>query len=241
MQRLWQIFRLLNVSLDEIDSISASFFITLIRTGMRANEALGISLKDVHPGKLEGGERLDQTHSLLQHFGIDQYNGYVAINSQPKLKQMRQDIKSENASSVPRKPLKHRKSTDARWMRFIPVFQEDAWDAIKQLYNKQIELFERKLFGTNEADYLLFDGLTMNKFRANLNKAFRKVKLKPRKPHCCRHTFLTWLYGKTFDNRILAERIAGHTTERMIQRYSHVREQIGVEQARKKTYLKKIL
>ena len=80
---------------------------------------------------------------------------------------------------------------------------------------------------------MLFEGLSASMFYSDVQKAFERCKLRFRSPHKLRHTFLTWFYGHTDENRFLARKVAGHNEERSVQIYSHINEQIGLEQKQK--------
>jgi len=88
---------------------------------------------------------------------------------------------------------------------------------------------ERGVYGPDEDDYLLFDGLTAAMFYNDLTLALKRLNLKHRSPHKLRHTFLTWFYAKINNDPFLAESVGGHRERRDIERYSHLRELIGRE------------
>lgn len=215
---------------------SANLFYILAKTGMRENEGLGLCLKFINPGKIEGSPRLEQMQKTLSNFGLGEYDGYIVLESQPELACLR----AENSKVVPRAPLKHKAVIDPKFFRFIPVWDKKAWEIIRELYNKALDDIEKKTFGLDEADYLFFDGLTANIFYNDLKKSCERLGIRFRSPHCLRHTFLTDFYDKTNEDQTLADRVAGHATLKMIRRYSHVREQLGRENQRKARARKKI-
>lgn len=133
--------------------------------------------------------------------------------------------------SVPRKPLKHRKKIDPKWFCYIPIYDAEAWNIIARRANAANDLMERKVYGSNGRDYLLFDGLTASMFYSDLAKALEQLGWKLRSPHKLRHTFLTWFYDKVGEDMFLAEKVAGHRDRRDVERYNHLSELIGRERA----------
>lgn len=99
-------------------------------------------------------------------------------------------------------------------------------------YNSQKALWLKKHYGSDERDYLLFDGFTESMFRRDLEKAFKNAKLKFKSGHKLRHSYCTWFYPKVNEDRFLAKRVTGHEDERTMAIYSHLNEQIGRERER---------
>ena len=215
---------------------SAKLFYLLAKTGMRENEGLGLCLKFICKGKIGGSTRMDQMQRLLENYHLNQYQGYIVLESQPELT----SIRKKDSVEVPRAALKHRPMIEPKHFRFIPIWDEKAWEIIRDLFNKTLEEFKAKKFGADDTNYLFFEGLTANIFYSDLKKSCERLKLRFRSPHCLRHTFLTDFYGKTNEERTLAEKVAGHSTDKMIRRYSHVREQLGLEAQRRETQREKI-
>jgi integrase len=134
--------------------------------------------------------------------------------------------------SVPRKPLKTRKSIDPKWYRYIPIFDKDTWNTLVKRWNERIEELENQSVEIDPRDGLLFEGITSSMFYADCVKAFTKLGLKFRSPHKLRHTFLTWFYDKTNEDLLLAKKVGGHEDLRSMENYSHLTEQIGLERTR---------
>lgn len=230
----------------EIRKDSHDFFTLLANTGMRENEALGLCVGFIFEGKIKG-KKLDKLHNQLAVCGLENYHGYICLESQPALPRLRTDKRFKDrfgvtwdTGSVPRKPLKLRRKIEAENYRFIPIFDKKTWNIIAERWNQQHDILEEKTHGKESRDYLLFDGLTTSMFYGDLQKAFDKAKLRFRSPHKLRHTFLTWFYDKTDENRFLAKKVAGHNEERSVQVYSHMNEQIGREQERKEQSKRKM-
>lgn len=226
-------------ALMDIRQDSHDFFTVLVNTGLRENEAIGMCLSFIFEGNFEG-KKLEKIHNQLKVCGLGKYYGYICLESQPALTEIRTPKRFKdrfertwNAGSVPRKPLKLRKTISPENHRLIPVFNKEAWNIIVNRWNQQLELLDKKSHGKDGRDYLLFDGFTASMFYGDLQKAFEKTKLRFRSPHKFRHTFLTWFYDKTDENRFLAKKVAGHNEERSVLIYSHINEQIGREQAQK--------
>lgn len=233
-------------ALKEIREESASLFLVLVRSGLRINEAVGMSIKDIRQGKLKG-EHGDKLHRRLEKSDLGNYLGYFYLMSQPALDVVRTlvpwtdpDGKSWKADSVPRTSLKMRKRIDPRFARFVPIWDKQAWNTVVTLYNGQLELFQAQKYGEDEADYLLFDGLTSSKFYLDLKLAQERTKLLHRSPHKLRHTHLTWLYGAISEDPFIAEKIGGHRDRTALEVYSHIRQQLGDEQERQERALDKL-
>lgn len=186
-------------------------------------------------------------HNQLAVCGLENYHGYICLESQPALPGLRTEKRFKDRfgvtwdnGSVPRKPLKLRRKIEPENYRFIPIFDKKSWNIIVERWNQQQDKLEEKTHGKESRDYLLFEGLTTSMFYGDLQKAFDKAKLRFRSPHKLRHTFLTWFYDKTDENRFLAKNVAGHNEERSVQVYSHMNEQIGREQERKEQSKRKM-
>ena len=234
-------------ALLDIRKESHDLFTVLARTGLRENEALGLCLSFITEGHFKGN-KLDKLHDQITMYkGLGDYYGYICLESQPVLDKVRTEKrykdrfgKTWEAGSVPRKPLKLRAKIAPENFRFIPVFNKLAWNIIAARWNAQQELFEKKAHGKDGRDYLLFEGLSASMFYSDVQKAFERCKLRFRSPHKLRHTFLTWFYGHTDENRFLARKVAGHNEERSVQIYSHINEQIGLEQKQKEQSKRKM-
>lgn len=236
-------------ALLDIRKDSHDLFTVLANTGMRENEAIGLCMSFITEGHFTG-KKLDKLHKqIMMYDGLGDYHGYICLESQPTLQSIRVPPTKKykdrfgqtwEVGSVPRKPLKLRAKIAPEHFRFIPVFDKQAWNILAERWNAQQELFEKKTHGRDKKDYLLFDGLTASMFYTDVQKAFEKTKLRFRSPHKLRHTFLTWFYGNTDENRFLARKVAGHNEERSVQIYSHINEQIGLEQTRKEQSKRKM-
>lgn len=232
--------------LKEIRLESYYLFIVLVNTALRINEALGLPMSFVHQGHLSGVSSA-KLHEQLTKYELGEYNGYICLESQPAVDSIRTNEvfkdrwdKSWQVGSVPRKPLKSRRRIDPKWFRFIPIFNNEAWKVLATLYNTQIDLYEKRTHGNDERDYLLFDKLTASMFYQDLIKASESAKIRFRSPHKLRHTFLTWFYARTNEDRLLARKVGGHEDERSMLIYSHLAEQIGLEQKSKEQLRAKI-
>lgn len=241
----------LQEALLEISKDSHDLFTLIAATGLRENEALGMCVGFIFEGNIKG-KKLDKLHKQLEVYGLDDYFGYICLESQPALPSYRakQTYKDRFGATwatgtVPRKPLKCRKKIEPQNHRFIPIFEKhkECWNIIVDRWNHQHDLMAKKTFGANPRDYLLFDGLTSSMFYNDLREAYEKTKLRFRSIHKLRHTWLTWFYDKTDESRFLAKKVCGHNEERSVLVYSHINEQVGREQALKtqsKTKLKRI-
>jgi integrase len=222
---------------------SAELFIVLVRSGLRISEGLGLSLKDIRLGKLNG-QISGKIHKRLENSGLGNYHGYIYLMSQVAIDEVRTPNpwtdncgKIWQPDSVPRSPLKMRRRIDAKFARYVPIWDKQAWNIIVKAVRVQKELQMTKRFGEDESNYLLFDGLTASKFYLDLKQAQEKTKLHHRSPHKLRHTHLSWLYGEISEDPFLAEKIGGHRDKAALETYSHIREQMGQEQERQEISL----
>lgn len=238
--------KLIRTQLEKICLDSADFFTLLLNTGLRENEAFGLSIDSIFEGFIEG-PRASKIHSALDKQQLGNYLGYVLLESQPACKRIRIDKpltdrfgKSWPSHSVPRKPLKHRTQIGPKCFRYIPIFDAQTWNLLVDRVNGAEGQFESRSYGNERQNYLLFNGLTASKFYADLTKALQALNLPHRSPHKLRHTYLTWLYDKINEDMFLAGQIAGHRDQRDVERYGHVVELIGREMKQKQQRRKRL-
>jgi integrase len=231
--------KMLIEALRVIRPISADFFMFLNNSGCRLNEGLGVCPPFVVEGQIDG-DHSKRIHDKLKVYGMDRYYGYIVLMNQPELDSVRlkgnKDFKSSvtgkvwEAEQVPRKPLKHRKNDRPEDWRYIPIYDKATWNMLVDRWNEQDALLQKKARGRNPNDYLLFDGLTASMFYVDLMKAVAQVKLRFRSPHKCRHTYLSWFYAETDEDPFLAKKVGGHKDQGSRAIYSHISQQIGLEQ-----------
>ena len=189
-------------------SKEAVFWRLLYFTGMRFNEARGVSIENIYEGKLEDvafSKRLQQ-HKIA-------YFGYLVIENQPASKA----ILRNREGHVSRKPLKGKKKIDEKSARTIPIIDAVLWRELAIFYNEEVERMRQKIWGTLPSDYVLFDGVQ----RAIIKKAYTQLRIPYHNPHCCRHTRATWLVGETGD-AILTRMWLGHTSSKVLDKYVHI-------------------
>lgn len=223
--------RLLKKSKQEKDVKSlkyrdaAYFYALLYWSGMRFNEAFGLSIDDIYTSKAIKDSTIARD---LEHYKIDSY-GFILINSQPALK-TRYDSENPNCKKVPRKALKGKKSIKDKDMRNIPIINSECWDNIVELYLEAKESHENQVLDTeNKKDYLLFQNAT----HSDLNRYLKETQLELqsegsidrhfRTYHCARHTRATEIIGST-RSFFLAKSWLGHAREETTMRYIHIFE-----------------
>lgn len=203
--------------LKNINELSAELFYTLIYTGLRINEGLGLCLDNLVQGDVEN----KSFHQQLIKHDIN-YVGYISLESQP--------VNSTNLRDkdklVPRKALKGRRKIDPQNNRIIPLINKEVFNKLGKLYFQQRESFQQKTFGDNPKDYLLFDGLNKQRFGNHLTQACKNLKIRHYTPHSCRHTFATQFTGMTFGNVFLCQMVLGHRDLGTSRKYIHIWEQI---------------
>ena len=206
-----------------IDQECADFFQFTNQTGLRNSEALGISMRDTIdiPPSGELGRMLNQYQ--LPAFG------YILLDSQVK-----NAVKVRSADgTVERKPLKQRIKIDATEGRTIPIFSQQLFDLIKRRWLDQKEKLDRRTYGSNTKEYLLFENMNRPRYSLALRKACATAKVRRHVPHDSRHTFSTELVGKTGGNYLLAQTILGHRDQRETMGYTHIYKQIQIESQRR--------
>lgn len=217
-------------ALAEINSISRDFFILLARTGMRINEARGLSLNDLIKGEIPK----ESVNRMLSNFGIKTVV-YIHLVSQPASRK-HSELRDKNGS-VLRKDLKgKRKKRDQDKGRYIPVSDDQLIQILKSRRELQADLLKKKIWTDKKSDYLLFDDINISTFESDLAKACEKCQIKYKSPHMLRHAFGTMLADTTFGNHSVAQLIMGHEDPSTTANYVHLAGQL-----REQTELKKQL
>lgn len=203
--------------LDEIDSLAADMFYVCLHTGLRTNEALGISIADLTQGFPDS----KPLKMALKPYDFN-VHGFISLESQPLIKSQPRNEKGQ----VPRKPLKgKRRIGDRNSDRTIAIFDSECMNILIRRYNSQLALFQGKAFGLESKDYLLFDGLNRNIYSNHLRKAQGSHE-KIFTPHDTRHTYSTWLAETTGGDLRLCKLILGHSSISTTEAYVHMGERI---------------
>lgn len=220
----------------------AEYFLMLYWTGMRFNEGLGISLADIYKGHIpKAGFK-----NLLKRNGIfyyqDQYDnrdlyhlyyGYFTLMSQPD--NGSRNIVRDSNGVIKRKPLKMKKAINEKNTRVIPIINKDLWKVLVTRAKKASTAHKNKSnLSPHKSDYLLFPGISKTTSTNRLKEAFRKVNMRYRSWHCCRHTRGTYLHSIREDTA-LGKRWLGHVSERVYQKYVHTHEALIREISSKNT------
>lgn len=202
--------------LKETDELSADAFHVCLNTGMRENELFGLPLSSIF-----SGEPTDDTlKKSLKMYGMACI-GYIVLDSQPKLAKIR-----DLDGMVPRKPLKSKKKIEPKSNRVIPITDKLTFNILVKRWKEQQVLYAKKVYGKNQRDYLLFDGLTKNHYYSALIRAIKKSKLPHHSPHDTRHTFATNFAKATFGNTSLCRIVLGQVKQEVTDRYIHLYDEI---------------
>ena len=186
----------------------AIFWRLLYFSGMRFNEARGISIENIYEGILED---VAFAKRLAEHkIG---YFGYLVLECQPANKTTLRNREGH----IPRKPLKGKKKIDEKSARTIPIIDAVLWRELAWLYNEELVRMQQKIWGSTPGNYALFDGIR----RSVIKKAYTQLRIPFHNPHCCRHTRATWLVGETGD-AILTRMWLGHTSQKVLDKYVHI-------------------
>jgi integrase len=198
----------LRSKLAEIRQSSSEVFWLLTCTGLRLNEALSLRRRDLFAGEIEHSALAEE----LNHHGI-KYHGYLVLESQ---------IDKEDPTHKRRKPLKGCRTISSKNSRVIPI--ED-----KALFNLLVLRYKAALDG----DSLLFADVDDSKLNRDLVTAEEALHYSHRSLHCCRHSYLTHLAGRT-RSFFLVRMISGHKSAKNFEGYIHLFDQIS-RQVRAKT------
>lgn len=211
-------FQTIKAKLRAENKDAAEAFTVLYNTGMRLNEMLGINMAFLYPDEVSDA-RL--TRELVKA-EKEKYYGYIHLMHQPFDKHM----KRKKDGSIKRAPLKGRKTISHKNARIIPIFDKDTWNILVDRYEEQAKLLKKQEWGTEEVNYLLFDGLAVSTFTAAVQKAYSGTSFEIKTPHDCRHTYATMLIGET-GSPFLARLLLGHRKEAVLERYNHIYEQLS--------------
>lgn len=211
--------------------LEAIYFRFLFFTGFRFNEGLGVSIADIFQGKIE--DKVMQRQ--LEKEDMNDYHGYVVINSQPT--HATRGLRNA-AKHIDRKPLKGRKKIDERSARTVVILDKTLWNDLVRLHSQELKKLEKKIYGKDEKDYVLFEGIDKTSSSERLKKAFANCKLKYRSWHCCRHSRATDLIGRT-GSQFLTRIWLGHSSQRITDKYIHIYEAITRAAKTKKIIAKK--
>lgn len=196
----------------------AEFMLLLYYTGLRFNEAAGISTADIFQGTVDNAVLAKR----LQNSNIEYY-GYLVIDSQFDRKQP--------DGRIQRKPLKGRKKIDEKFARIIPITDKGLWNL---LVDRTTQQFGNK----SKKDCLIFeiDDATSSVW---FKKAQEELKIRYRPWHCLRHTRATLLAGSVPDESLIRLWL-GHRSPKVFERYNHLYESMIRESRRKGSDLKKV-
>ncbi len=188
----------------------AHFYRVLYFTGLRSNEAFGLSLDDFLPGKPEGiADNFDE-------YGYE-CHGYIMLESQPK----EYPVRNEQTNTVIRKPLKSKYDISPENSRTIPIIDKITFNILAACFNREANNLDKNKFGANKKDYLFFGNITKQKVRIALLDVYKNFNVKSKSPHCLRHSRATLLAGET-KNFLLIQQWLGHTRQETTMQYVHL-------------------
>lgn len=188
----------------------AHYYRVLYFTGLRSNEAFGLSLDDFLPGRPEG------ITDNFEDYGYTCF-GYIVLESQP----MEYPVRNENTKIVVRKPLKSKYDISPENSRTIPIIDKETFNVLASCFNREAAKFDNQKYGSNKKDYLFFNNITKQKVRVALAEAYKQLGLVPKSPHCLRHSRATLLAGET-KNFLLIQQWLGHSRQETTAQYIHL-------------------
>lgn len=198
--------------LSDVNPKFGLFFRLLCKTGMRANEALGLHIKSFAINNFPVEKKA--LFRRMSEAGIDIF-GFILLRDQPQL-----DCLYDKKGLVPRKPLKGRREIDPRYNRYIPLIDKDLTQELVKLREQA-----RKEDRATDEDRLLF-GFPYQHFYRSFYEIIRELKFKDKDVHSARHTFATWLTRKVEGDRSVSEDVLGHSSSEVNKRYVHLAEEL---------------
>ena len=204
------------------NELFSDFYYLLRHTGLRINEAIGISYNMI---------RMPSNFSKLEEvcFKTSEVEPKlkIVLNSQPsQMSRAKSSLKTAHGEfeygNIVRKPLKKKKSL--KEFRIVLVFDDRCTEIIKKYTKKAQDLFDKKTYGDDAQNYgLFFDEFVVFNFREALHVAYIEAELEYKSPHKLRHAFATWAYEIFTNDKIVMETM-GHTMNAS-KRYNHLIEQ----------------
>ena len=210
-------FNKVHFRLKLINETAADFFHVLYHTGMRFNELFSLQISALFSGELDGA-----LHDEMELHKIE-YFGYVVLDSQCESQSR---VRAEDGT-LKRKPLKGRRNIHPRNNRTIPIMDKTSWNILARRYKGQKKLLDKREFGSDAVNYILFNDLKYNEAVRCLRQAYQELHLEAKSYHSCRHSFATFLVGRT-RSYFLARTVLGHRSD-AFDRYNHIYEQIALK------------
>lgn len=215
-------FKVMLPRLRAINPDAADLFNLLFRSGMRINEAISLPMTSLFDGKIQHKALADELDGLrgAEAHKLAEYHGYILLSSQAADRSL-QRVNGH----IARAPLKSRKKISPKNSRIIPIWDKGLWNMLVDRHERQQKEQSKRRYGDNPEDYLLFDGLALSTFTAQLTRAYRDTEYMIKTPHDLRHSFATNFCGLT-RSFFLARLILGHRKESIFDDYLHLYDQI---------------
>lgn len=209
-------FNTVHRQLTTVNPDVADFFYVAYWTGARFSEIRGLPMSYIYGGEVEG-----PIGDELKKHGIKSY-GYIVLESQLGGK-----VITRQSGKVARKPLKTKKKISPENARTIPIMDKGCWNILARRYKQQDKQLQAALFGTDKDNYLLFDNLSMSILTTTLKSVYKRIGLRPKSYHCCRHSRATYLVGQT-RSFFLGKAMLGHKSDTH-EDYIHIFEMINLK------------
>ncbi len=199
----------------------------LRHTGMRINEALGISLEDVKKGVPPN----KPLQGLLAIYKLKPI-AYIVLEKQP--------LGRDDEGKMSYSPLKSKNKISLSNARYIPITSKEVYNILVKYIKTQSELLKKNVYGKEKVNYPLFyDLVTDTILNDRMKDAYTSHKplkgLKRKTPHDFRHTKATEYGGLDFTGQ-LQKLVLGHG-EKTAKRYNHIFEQMMEASANQETDL----
>lgn len=211
--------RAIYTRMEKIHKPAAEFFYVLWFTGMRFSELFGLPMTSLFRGKIPNTTLMAE----MEQHGMHPI-GYIYLDSQP----YHDDCRREEDGSLKRKPLKSHREISAKHARIIPIEDRDLWNLLARRHKQAQKDFEAGKYNNEKINYRLFDDLESNRAGNTLREAYKDLGITPKSYHCCRHSFVTYLVGRT-RSFFLVRAITGHRKDRSFERYLHIYEEMNIQ------------
>lgn len=195
-----------NLIMPQLSDESREFCTLLYHTGLRVNELMGLSRRDITMGQIK------QIHQLLVSYQVD-YVGYITLKGQ---------LDSSDGLNYTLKPFKSKTSLHSKYYRVIPISKETL-DLIRDRLDRlNIPKFDPLINTEEESINLIFKGVNPTKVLRELQSVCRLNNLSDKTIlHYFRHTYVTNMLIKCNDDFNLISKFTGHSSLRVMSRYSY--------------------
>ena len=195
-------FQLIHNAILQMNALCADLYEVLYHTGMRFNEALGLSINDLKKGMPPHPQLI----RLLNEADLSPIHGYILLSQQPKYQKP-----NPKTGKYEYKALKGKPRISDKHTRYIPIINKNCFNTLVKLY---------KTCKQSNSEHFFLGKITNSIFSRLLTSAYVKCKINYKSPHHLRHTKATEIYRQSM-SQALAKLILGHSSK-TTDRYLHL-------------------